>query len=210
MNKKDCLIKIHAYIASDGLIGFWNCKETRGNSFRVRKRFSRVRFYNQNEELINDYINAVKKACPHLTYVRYIKRRSEVDLRSQILAKGLLNLGDISTRNWELPQNINKRQKRIWLGTFVDCDGTIQNRKYDRFIAIDSINLRGLKEISKVLENFNITNKIYTIKYKDNISYRLKIFRKENLIRFNKLIDLKHPIKKKKLVEAIRSYKQNV
>jgi hypothetical protein len=209
MNKKDFLIKLHAYVSSDGMIDKWKCKEIRGNSIRVRKRF-RVRFYNQQKVLINDFIEGVNRAYPELKYIRYSEKRGEIDIRSQRLAKGIFALGDISTKNWEFPKKLNKLQKRIWIRAFTDCDGTVYNKDYRRFIAIDSINLNGLREVSNTLSEFKIESKIYTINYKDYISYRLKIFGKENLIKFNDLMGFKHPIKQKKLEEAIKSYKQKL
>ena len=77
---------------------------------------------------------------------------------------------------------------------------------YTRYVAIDSINLNGLKQISLILDEFGISNRIIEVRYKDNISYRLKISRRDNLIKFNELIGFNHPLKKKKLNEAIKSY----
>ena len=179
------MVKLHAYISSDGRIETWKCKEKRGNSIRIRD-YLRVRFFNGCEEIISDYINCVKKAFPHLTYIRYIKERFEVDIRSQLLGKALLKLGNVSTPNWEFPRDLSLKQKTLWIKSFVDCDGTVYNKNYHRYIAIDSINQKGLKQISKVLKYFAIDNKVYTIKYKDNISYRIRIYGKENLIEYKK------------------------
>jgi len=206
MNKKDYLVKLHAYVSSDGMIDTWKCKEIRGNNIRVRKRL-RVRFYNQERILINDFIECVNKVYPELKYIRYSEKRGEIDIRSQRLVKGILLLGDISTKSWEFPKKLNKIQKRIWISAFADCDGTVYNKDYRRFISIDSINLNGLNEVSNILSEFKIENKIYTINYKGYISYRLKIFGKENLIKFNNLIGFNHPLKKEKLRGAINSYK---
>jgi len=210
MNKKDLLVKIHAYISADGLICYWKSKDMHGKKLRIRKRFSRIKFYNKNKLLINDFISAVKKVCPHLKYIRYVKDRSEVDIRSQILAKDLLRLGKVSTKAWEFPKDFSVMQKKIWISSFADCDGTVNNYNYCRYVAIDSINLKGLKQIRRVLEEFKISSRIIKVKYKENISYRLKIYRKDNMLKFKKLIGFKHPDKQKKLTQSIRSYKQKL
>jgi hypothetical protein len=209
MNKRDFLIKLHAYVSSDGMIDKWKCKETRGNNVRVRKKF-RVRFYNQEKILINDFIEGINKTYPDLRYIGYSEKRGEIDIRSQRLAKDLFALGEISTKSWEFPKKLNKLQKRIWINAFASCDGTVYNKNNNRYVAIDSINSNGLKQISEILNEFKILNSIYKVKYKENISYRLRIYRRENLIKFNNLIGFKHPAKQKKLEEAIKSYKQKL
>ena len=57
-------------------------------------------------------------------------------------------------------------------------------------------------------DKLKIKNSIYCVNYKSVTSYRLRIYRKENLIKFKELIGFKHPLKQGKLREAIRSYKK--
>lgn len=207
MNKKDHLVKLHAYISSDGRVDTWKSKDLHGKKLRVRTRF-RIRFFNVEKMLIDDFIKSVKQIYSGKKYVYYPKKRDELEVRGQIITKGIFALGQVSTKNWELPKKLNKNQKAIWIRAFADCDGTVYNKNYTRYVAIDSINLKGLKQISNVLDEFGIKNKIYDIKYKGNISYRLKISKKENLIKFEKLIGFNHPKKKEKLKQAIKSYKR--
>ena len=209
MNKEDILVKLHAYVASDGIIDTWKCKETRGNNVRVRKRL-RVRFYNGEKTLVDDFINSAKKVYSNKKYVTYSPKRFEIEVRGQIICKKILSLGDVSTKNWEVPKNLTKKQKAIWIRAFADCDGTVGHYNYHRYVAIDSINLKGLNQISKVLDEFRISSRIQEVRYKGKISYRLKISRKGNLSKFNKLIGFNSQQKKKKLLEAIKSYKQNI
>jgi len=98
------------------------------------------------------------------------------------------------------------RQKKIWIRTFADCDGTVGHYKYYRYVAIDSINLNGLKQISYFLNKINIKNRIQKVVYNKKISYRLKISGRLNLVRYNKLIGFNHPKKQDKLNKAINSY----
>lgn len=206
MNKRGDLVKLHAYVSSDGIIDTWKSKDIHGKKLRIRKRF-RVRFYNNEKILIEDFISSVRKIYPVQKYIRYSQERFEVEVRGQIICKKLLSLGNVSTKNWEVPKDLTKKQKIIWIRAFADCDGTVGYYDYDRYIAIDSINLNGLKQISKILDELEIFNKIQKVKYKEKISYRLKISRKENLIKFGKLIGFNHPRKKKKLINTIQSYK---
>ncbi|MBI2628571.1 LAGLIDADG family homing endonuclease [Candidatus Pacearchaeota archaeon] len=87
--------------------------------------------------------------------------------------------------------------------SFADCDGTVNNSNYDRYVAIDSINFDGLKQISDKLNEFGIFNRIYKVQYKERNSYRLKISKRENLLKFNNLIGFSHPLKQEKLNIAL-------
>ena len=207
MNKKDLLVKVHAYVSSDGGIYIWKCKEIRGNNVRIREKL-RVKFWNKEDKLMNDFVVSVKRIYPHLKYIREDKKRFDAEVRSQIFSKDLLKLGKVSTKSWEFPKDINTKQKKIWIRAFVDCDGTVNDYNYTRYVAIDSINLNGLKQISLILDEFGISSRIIEVRYKDNVSYRLKISKRDNLIKFNELIGFNHPLKKKKLNEAIKSYKR--
>ncbi|MFH1311278.1 MAG: LAGLIDADG family homing endonuclease [Nanoarchaeota archaeon] len=208
MNKRDLLIKLHAYISSDGIIDTWKSKDIHGKKLRIRKRL-RVRFYSNEKTLIDDFIESVIKIYHDKKYIRYSEKRMEVEVRGQIISKKILELGNISTTSWEMPKNLSNKQKRIWIRAFADCDGTIGYYKYNKYVAIDSINLKGLTQISHILTKFGIFNRIQNVKYKGKISYRLKVSRKENLIRYNRLIGFNHPYKQEKLIKVINSYKQN-
>jgi len=203
MNKKDLMAKIHGYIASDGGIYNMRVKDIHGKKLRIRRKL-RTKFFNQDKELIDDFINIIHMLYPKIKSIRYYPKRYEVEVRNNTISKDILKLGKVWSSNWEFPKSLNDKQKKLWIAAFTDCDGTVQNRNYDRFVAIDSINKNGLRRISRVLEDFGITNKIYNIK---GGSFRLKIFRRENLIKFNSLIKLNHLGKRRKLIEAINSYK---
>ena len=206
MDKKSYWIKLHAYISSDGMIDKWKSKDMHGKRLRIRPKF-RIRFYNQNKILIDDFIESVKIICPHLKYIHHIEKRNEVVIRSQVFAKGLLELGDVSTPHWEIPKKLSKSQKIIWIRAFADCDGTMGYYKYNRYIAIDSINLSGLKQLSRIISELGCSNRIQKVKYRGKISYRLKISGRGNLIKYFKLIGFTHPQKQARLLKALKSYK---
>lgn len=203
MKKGDILAVIHGYICSDGGIYNRTVKDWHGKKLRVRRRL-RTRFFNETKELIDDFIKSIMKLYPKVRSIRHYEKRKEVEIRNDTISKDILKLGKVWSYNWEFPKNLTNKQKLLWIRAFVDCDGTVQNRKYDRFIAIDSVNNLGLNDISLTLKKFKIPNKIYSIK---GGSFRLKIFGRENLIRFKSLITLKHPRKKTNLINAIKSYK---
>ena len=204
MNKKEALAKLHSYVSSDGTIVTWKCKDIHGSKLRTRIKL-RTKFYNIEEALINDFIDTIKFLYPKVKSIRYYPKRSEVEIRNHTISKDILNFGKVWSRNWEFPKNLTQKQKVLWIRAFADCEGTVQNSNYDRFIAMDSVNLKGLKDVLKELKKLGINGNFYNIK--GGSSYRIKIFRKDNLQKFNKLIGFLHPIKQEKLSLAIKSYR---
>lgn len=206
MNKKDLLVKIHGYVASDGGIYPYKNKDLHGGKLRIR-RYLRTRFFNKEEALIQDFLETIRKIYPEIRSIKYYPKRYEIDVRNYRISKDILKLGRIGSRVWEVPRNLNRRQRIIWLRAFVDGEGSVYNKGYDRYLVIDSINGRGLKEVSSILKSLRIENHFYRFDFKGYIFYRIKISRKENLTRFCKVIGFNHPKRMKKLKEAINSFK---
>lgn len=204
MKKEDILVKIHGYVCSDGCIDFWKSKDMHGKKIRIRRKL-RTRFYNADKEIIDDFINSIKFCFPNFKTIKVYPERYEIVVKNHPISKEILKLGRVKSLDWEFPKNISKTQKILWIRAYADCDGTVQNTNSDRFVAIDSINYKGLKRISRELKLLGIFNKIYFIL--GGKSFRLKVFKKENLIKYNKIVGFTHLGKQNKLNDAIKSYK---
>ena len=204
MEKEDFLVKIHGYVCSDGGIYSSKCTDLHGRKLRTRRRL-RVKFYNKEKALIDDFINAVKKVRPDIKSLRYYPYRIEVEIRNHTLSKEILSLGKVWSHNWQFPENLTEYQKKIWIRAFSDSEGTVNNQNYDRYIALDSVNFEGLKKVSDNLKEFGIDNKIYW--FDKSRRARIKISKKENLVRFKETIGFEHPEKQAKLTSAIHSFK---
>ena len=98
MNKRKSLVKLHAYVSSDGIIDNWKSKDIHGRVLRIRN-YLRTRFYNNEEKILKDFIKTFKKVYPSRS-VHFYSRRFEIEVRSQIFAKDLLRLGEVSSKNW--------------------------------------------------------------------------------------------------------------
>jgi len=108
------------------------------------------------------------------------------------------------SRGWTLPK-LSKENSRCWLRSFFDCEGWVVVRKSrDRHVGADSVNHKGLRDISSSLKAFGIISSIKLLRKRD--MSRLFIYGKENLLRFKKEINFLHPSKKTKLQEAMDSY----
>jgi len=206
MNKKDMLVKIHGYVAADGGIYSYKNKDRHGGKLRIRK-YKKTRFYNKEAALIKDFLKTIKLLYPKIKSIKYYPKRYEIEVRNYRISKDILQLGKIGSKVWEVPKDLSRRQKIIWLRAFVDGEGTVSNSNHDRYVVINSINREGLKEVSNSLKELGIENKFYRIDFRDYIYYRIKISRKENLVRFYKLIGFNHLKRQNKLAEVIKSYR---
>jgi hypothetical protein len=121
------------------------------------------------------------------------------------------------SKNLIVPKQIRDSRLSIqveYLRALFDDDGTVGIRVYEktkewkRDIKIDSKSKALLRDIKELLKKgFKIeTNKIGSCQKEDKVWHYLIITGKENLIKFQKSIDFKHPIKKKKLKILIDSY----
>ncbi len=181
---------IHAYLCADGYVI--------KNPETQKQKYYHIGFRNMNEALLDDFENNFYQFFK-------IKPRRAKDGRSVVQNKVLYYLltKDFSyySREWSLP-DLSKDNLRYWLRAFFDCDGWAHSRKgKDRHIGLDSVNNKGLLQIKESLKKFNINSII-----KKRRLFRLLIFGKENLVKFQKEIGFLHPNKKKKLQEAINSY----
>jgi intein/homing endonuclease len=106
-------------------------------------------------------------------------------------------LAKFGSYEWEIPlDKLNKETALEWLSAFIDCEGHIENDSIQRHkrIIITSVNLKGLKQIQKLLYDFfNVSSKIYG-PY-DGI-YRITISGVCNLSKL-KNMKLNHPMKMK-------------
>ena len=207
MNKKDLLVKIHAYVASDGGIYPRKCKDFHGGKIRIRRKL-RTKFYNIEPFLIQDFLKTIKRLYPGIKSIKYYPKRNEIDVDNNKISKEILNLGKIGSRVWEVPKKLNRLQKIIWVRSFVDGEGSVGNFNYHRYVVVDSINGKSLKEVSLILTSLGIENKFYRFVFRGYVFYRIKISKKENLVRFHKIIGFNHPKRQKKLEEAIKAYKR--
>ena len=113
-------------------------------------------------------------------------------VRSKLAYEDLIKYGPYKSDNWIIPEiifNSQKELKRELIRTFADNEGSVCNN----LIKIYSINLKGLKQVKKLIEEFDIgcrikggfgckrnvfaiiiSGKKNVIKYRDIIGFSLK------------------------------------
>lgn len=194
MKFNEDLAVIHAYLCADGYVI--------KNPSTQKHKYYKVGLRNTNLLLLEDFQKRFEKLWG-------IKPRL---IEGQRCEKGSKHIYEILTRNfgsfysweWRMP-HLNKNLNRAWLRTYFDCEGWVSiERHKSRLIGVDCVNLFGLKQVKKALAEDGIKSKLKKRNTK-NI-YRLYIYGKENLIKFNKNIGFNHPEKSIKLQKALEDY----
>ena len=188
------LAAIHGYLCADGYVI--------RNSETQKHKFYVIGFRNYNLTLLRDFQS---KFFKQFNKKPKLRKDGRCIINSKEIYFGLIKKFDsFYSREWTFP-NIHRNYLKYWLSAFFDCEGwVIVKGRQNRQIGADSINYKGLKQISKALKIFNIETKLRENKGRN--SYRLYIFGKDNLIRYQEKIGFLHNEKKRKLKEAIKSY----
>lgn len=186
------LSTIHGYLCSDGYV----VKNEKG----FGHKFYAIGFRNTNPVLLKDF---QQRFTQYFGKTPSIYRDGRSLIRSKPIYYQLTKDFSYYSAKWSLPK-LSKKLLSIWLRAYFDCDGWVELQKAkSRSIRIDSINLKGLREIQSALNTFEITS---TIKKRRETRHRLTIAGLDDLRRFQKLINFLHPAKRKTLDDALNSY----
>lgn len=184
---------VHGYLCSDGYVI--------KNPQNQNHKYYYIGFRNYNTTLLNDF---------YKNFYKYFNKKPHiVEGRVRIGSKKIYNylinnFKSFYSKDWSLPK-LNKENLKIWLRAYFDCESWVFCiRAKDRHVGLDSINYNGLIQIQKSLLKFNINSRIKNLKNRK--IFRLLIFGKDNIIKFQKEINYLHPEKETKLQEAINSY----
>lgn len=187
------LSAIHAYLCADGYVI--------KNPETQKQKYYYIGLRNTCSILLEDFQKIFEKEFN-------IKPRMGKDGRCIVQNKKIYYhlTKDFSyySKDWNMPK-LDKNNSKHWLRAYFDCEAwvSLEERK-SRLIGLDSINQKGLEQIKEVLERFDIHSKMK--KVKNRKIFRLFIYGKENLIKFQKEIDFLHPRKKEKLKIVINDY----
>ena len=194
MKFDDNLATLHAYLCADGYVI--------KNPPKQKSKYYTIGFRNTNLVLLKDFQNKFKKIFkikPHL-----VERQ-----RCRIGSKEIYGLltkefGSFYSWEWKMPK-LSKKLSRVWLRAYFDCEGWVFCKTHqNRHIGLDCVNEKGLNQIISTLNDLNIkTTKKFN--KKRNI-YRIFIYGKENLTRFNNEIGFSHPDKDKKMKESLSDF----
>src|SRR3989344_1123893 len=195
MELNEDLTIIHAYLCADGYV-------TRHSPTQNHKYY-KLGLRNTNYTLLKDFhdrFNRYFKVCPNL----YIGQRCEKGSR-KIYENMTNSFGSFYSYEWKMPKMDNEKLIKLWLRTYFDCEGWVFCKSHqNRHVGVDCVNEHALNQVKKELEKFGI--RIIKKVVKDGKMFRLLIYGKENIIKFQKEVNFNHPDKKVKLQEAISDF----
>lgn len=188
------LASVHAYLCADGYVI--------KNPETQKQKYYKIGFRNINLILLKDFQNKFKRIFrikPHLRK----DGRCEIGSK-EIYEKLIKEFGSFHSYVWKTPK-LSKILSKVWLRSFFDCEAWVFCKsRQNRHIGLDSINEKG---INQIIERLNLLG-IKTIK-KINTKrkmFRIFIYGKDNLKKFEKEIGFLHPDKKRKLKESIKDF----
>lgn len=143
-------------------------------------------------------------------YTKTPKKQYTLLLRSKLVIEDLLKYASsFKTFEWEMPRAIKESSKEIqamFIRGFADSEGSVKNRHRNRELILCSGNLRGLKEVRKLLwASFRINS--YFVKRKTN-TFVITTSDYNSLKRFHDNIGFTIRRKAEKLCAGLDYYKR--
>jgi len=123
-----------------------------------------------------------------------------VRINNKPICSHLLSLNKYKSMEWKIPFGLNETELREWIKCFCDCESSVDIKR--RKIQVKSINHNGLYEIKKALKSFKINSNLYgpyKQKIKRHRDYSILVISSDDVIKYKKLINFNHPLKKEKL-----------
>jgi len=123
--------------------------------------------------------------------------------------------GRIGTYSWRIPPALLRSpgpELLSWIQGFADGDGTVSVKPPKREVRISSVNREGIEDIRRALSHFSISAKVY--EHDREIenwepSINIVICDRRSLEIYAQKIGFRQPDKKRKLAEALASYKRD-
>jgi len=195
MNFNSDLAAIHAYLCADGYVTI--------NPESRKIKYYKIGLRNKNLGLLTDFQNRFLK---HFGVMPHLYPGERCELGSKKINTYLTNrFGSFYSYEWKMPENLNVGLKKIWIRTYFDCEGWVFcKRKQNRHLGADCVNEKALNQVKRELESLGI--KIIKKVVKNGKMFRILIYGKENLMKFQSEINFNHPEKRLKLQEVVSDF----
>ena len=179
-----------------------------------------IRYNNTCKELREEFVADVKKEFNHTKFTYGVSNSgtSFVQIHGKaLIGKFLEFLPSYKSADIYVPAQLfaaSIEAKSAYLRAIFDDEGSVGIRifaktgEWKRNIKIDSKSYALLEGIKALLLEFGISsNNIRRCDKKDKYWYYLGVSRRENFEQFSKFIGFTHPLKQKKLLFLLRTYK---
>lgn len=162
-----------------------------------------IRFFPDHPSLIKPFAEASQKVYNKLPIIKELRKHYMLRIYSKTVVLDILKEGKLSNLAWRLPKSLsNKKSKREWLRAFFDSEASVSKDK----ITIGSVNRIGIKQVKKLLLDFDVNSKIYEYTPKNkkwNKVYILTISKKADKKTYLHNIGFNHILKIEKLKKSL-------
>lgn len=158
-----------------------------------------IKFYPDDITLVRIFVSDFNKLYLKKPSIRKLKGHYRVAVSSKPAWEDLQKIGKFNSLEWEFPISLSSEDEKIeWMRAMFDCEAHVGKK----MIQVQSVSWKGLNSVKRLLEEFQIKSKIYEYQRKNrnwNTNYLLTITKRENIIKYAKLVGFNHPIKLRKL-----------
>ena len=118
-----------------------------------------IGFFPDDEAMLNTYLKAIKFLYKKEPSVRTRGKFFTVRMSSRAIVEDLLKNAGFGIKNWNLPQELFYNEKNIiaWLRAFFSAEGYVGRGH----IKLQTVNQKGMLEVSKLLKKLGIDNNYY-------------------------------------------------
>ena len=186
--------KLCGYLAGDG------CLYIHKERARPHLASKKIAFYPDHIDLAEDFVKTFYIVYGVKPYIKRNKNYFRVDICNKLAYLDLTSITNFGTLTWEVPFKLFKKivGKREWIRAFFDCEAYVGKN----VIQVQSVNKKGLEQVRKLLEEFDIPSKIYSYERRQknwNTNYILCIMKKKYRLNYLNKIGFLHPKKMQNL-----------
>jgi len=138
------------FLAGDGSVK----KRKEGNNIHYE-----IGFYPDDELMLKSYCNAIFYLYSKQPLVKKKDNFYSVRISSKTIYEDLIFYGKFDTCDWSIPDAILQNEPMLvnWLKGFYSAEAYVT----PKVIRVQTINLEGMKQVSRALHHLNIENKYY-------------------------------------------------
>lgn len=163
-----------------------------------------IDFFPDDALMKDTYLSQMRKVYEKIPLVQKKNKHYIIRLSSKVIVEDLMNIANFGLKKWTLPKSLLfiKGAKENWLKAFFSAEAYVSSNS----IKIQTVNKKGMQEVSKILQGLGIATKSYEYQpKKENHSLVSIIFinKKEDRLKFFNKIGFWHEKKTKILKESL-------
>lgn len=201
------LASIHGNLCGDGCVSIFDTKRNiadikKYNRKNLLKKRYDIMYTNNRPELIKKFKYNIKLCFPWVKFGS--SRKGEVRIRDKRIITHFLKYSKYGSYEWYIPTIITKGNEELkisWLRSYFDDESTVDKYR----IVVGSVNKKGLKQVYNLLKSL----KFRDIKFYSFSSKYCIYISKEDVNKFQKVINFDHKIKREKLNRLVNFKNKN-